>query len=72
MKKGASDFITEDDLFPLVPSDESFNLGNDLKQAMEKQYVTPFISHRIYSVFAARSGRLYSLPMEVHMRSLPC
>ncbi|KAF9473354.1 multidrug resistance-associated ABC transporter [Pholiota conissans] len=36
MKKGASRFITEDDLFPLVPSDESVNLGNDLKKAMEK------------------------------------
>ncbi|KJA15567.1 hypothetical protein HYPSUDRAFT_48272 [Hypholoma sublateritium FD-334 SS-4] len=36
MKKGASEFITEEDLFPLVPADESVNLGNDLKRAMEK------------------------------------
>jgi hypothetical protein len=37
MKKGASQFITEDDLFPLKTSDESVNLGNKLKEAMEKQ-----------------------------------
>ncbi|KAF8202113.1 multidrug resistance-associated ABC transporter [Pholiota molesta] len=36
MKKGASRFITEDDLFSLRPSDESVNLGNALKKAMEK------------------------------------
>ncbi|KAF8957433.1 multidrug resistance-associated ABC transporter [Flammula alnicola] len=36
MKKGASTFITEDDLFPLIPSDESVNLGEDLKKAMKK------------------------------------
>jgi ATP-binding cassette subfamily C (CFTR/MRP) protein 1 len=39
MKKGASRFITEDDLFSLRPSDESVNLGNALKKAMEKQQV---------------------------------
>ena len=37
MKKGASKFITEEDLFPLETSDESVNLGNKLKEAMEKQ-----------------------------------
>jgi hypothetical protein len=37
MKKGASQFITEEDLFPLKFSDESVNLGNDLKKALEKQ-----------------------------------
>ncbi len=42
MKKGASEFITEEDLFPLVPADESVNLGNDLKRALEKQCVIIF------------------------------
>jgi len=37
MKKGASKFITEEDLFPLKTSDESVSLGNELKEAMEKQ-----------------------------------
>lgn len=40
MKKGASQYITEDDLPPLLPRDESTALGNDLQEAMAKQYVT--------------------------------
>jgi len=39
MKIGASRFITEEDLPPLRKSDESVNLGNDLKKALEKQLV---------------------------------
>ena len=37
VKKGAIQYITEDDLPPLKPSDEASNLGEDLKQAMKKQ-----------------------------------
>ncbi|CAA7267383.1 unnamed protein product [Cyclocybe aegerita] len=36
MKKGASQYITVDDLPPLKSSDESANLGQDLKNAMER------------------------------------
>uniref|UniRef100_A0A8H8CHK1 Metal resistance protein YCF1 n=1 Tax=Psilocybe cubensis TaxID=181762 RepID=A0A8H8CHK1_PSICU len=36
MKKGAVRVITEDDLPPLRTFDESVNLGNDLKKAMER------------------------------------
>ncbi|KAI0763773.1 metal resistance protein YCF1 [Trametes elegans] len=36
MKKGASEYITEDDLPALVPQDESGALGDRLKSAMEK------------------------------------
>ena len=39
VKKGAIQFITEDDLPPLKPTDESVNLGDDLKQALKNQYV---------------------------------
>jgi hypothetical protein len=37
MKKGAVQVITEDDLPPLKPTDESINLGEDLKQALKNQ-----------------------------------
>ena len=37
VKKGAIQFITEDDLFPLKPTDESYNLGEDLKQALKNR-----------------------------------
>ena len=37
VKKGAIQFITEDDLPPLTPADESSNLGEDLKQALKNQ-----------------------------------
>jgi hypothetical protein len=36
MAKGASKFITEDDLPSLVPSDESENLGNRLQRYLVK------------------------------------
>ncbi|KII85750.1 hypothetical protein PLICRDRAFT_144304 [Plicaturopsis crispa FD-325 SS-3] len=36
MKKGASEYVTEDDLPSLLPSDESANLGHDLQQALSK------------------------------------
>lgn len=39
MKKGASTFITEDDLPSLVPEDESASLGRRLQKALKKQYV---------------------------------
>ena len=39
MKKGASKYITEDDLPSLVPKDESVNLGKRLQESMKKQYV---------------------------------
>lgn len=39
MKKGVSQFITEDDLPPLLPRDESEKLGEDLQVAMKSQYV---------------------------------
>lgn len=42
MKKGASQFITEDDLPSLLPRDESANLGRDLDRALAKQYVAIF------------------------------
>jgi ATP-binding cassette, subfamily C (CFTR/MRP), member 1 len=37
MKKGASQFITEDDLPSLRSGDESRNLGLDLEKALAKQ-----------------------------------
>jgi hypothetical protein len=37
VKKGAIQFITEEDLPPLKPTDESYNLGEDLKQALKKR-----------------------------------
>ena len=37
VKKGAVQYITEDDLPPLKPTDESRNLGEDLNQAMKNQ-----------------------------------
>ena len=37
VKKGAVQYITENDLPPLEPTDESRNLGEDLKQALKKQ-----------------------------------
>ena len=40
MTRGASQFITDQDLVPLKESDESANLGADLQRALQKQYVT--------------------------------
>jgi hypothetical protein len=37
VKKGAIRFITEDDLPPLQPMDQSIDLGEDLKQALKNQ-----------------------------------
>ena len=39
MKKGARQFITEDDLPELVPADEAINVGQKLQRNMKKQYV---------------------------------
>ncbi|KAF9054330.1 multidrug resistance-associated ABC transporter [Panaeolus papilionaceus] len=39
MRKGASQVITEEDLPPLQKHDEASELGNDLKQALQKQSV---------------------------------
>lgn len=37
MKKGASQYITEEDLPSLTPGDESKSLGLDLEKALKKQ-----------------------------------
>lgn len=37
MRKGASAFITEDDLPSLPPKDESSNLGMQLEEQLKKQ-----------------------------------
>jgi len=37
MKKGATQFISAEDLPPLKSSDEAANLGEDLKHALKKQ-----------------------------------
>lgn len=37
MRKGAQQFITEDDLPSLSPGDETVNLGKDLEKALAKQ-----------------------------------
>ena len=37
VKKGAVQYITEEDLPPLKPTDESRTLGEDLNQAMKNQ-----------------------------------
>jgi hypothetical protein len=37
MRKGAQQFITEEDLPSLLDDDKSENLGRDLKSALEKQ-----------------------------------
>lgn len=36
MKKGAVDYITENDLPSLLPKDESAKLSDDLKDAIDK------------------------------------
>lgn len=38
LQKGASQFITEDDLPPLPSKDESVKLGEELENALQKQY----------------------------------
>lgn len=43
MQKGASEYITEDDLPALVPQDEAGQLGDRLKRAMKKQYVSAIV-----------------------------
>jgi len=37
MRKGARQFITEEDLPELVPEDETTKLGNKLQHALKKQ-----------------------------------
>ena len=37
MQRGAAQFITEDDLPPLKPSDESEHLGGRLEDALKRQ-----------------------------------
>jgi ATP-binding cassette, subfamily C (CFTR/MRP), member 1 len=37
VKKGAIQFITEEDLPPLQPTNKSISLGEDLKQALKNQ-----------------------------------
>lgn len=37
LRKGASQFITEDDLPPLLSKDESAKLGSDLEDALKRQ-----------------------------------
>jgi ATP-binding cassette subfamily C (CFTR/MRP) protein 1 len=47
MKKGATEYITEDDLPSLLSQNESAKLGNDLKKALDKRCVrSP--SHCVY------------------------
>ncbi|TFK51703.1 multidrug resistance-associated ABC transporter [Heliocybe sulcata] len=48
MKKGASQYITEKDLPPLLPQDRSTKLGDDLQKAMEKHkslWVSLFVAY---------------------------
>ncbi|RDB20896.1 Metal resistance protein YCF1 [Hypsizygus marmoreus] len=52
MKKGASEFITEEDLPPLRPSDESANLGTDLEKALMK--------HTLWKALFIAYGRPYA------------
>lgn len=56
MKRGATQIITEADLFPLKPSDESSKLGDDLKSAMEKQSISPLVSVRSVDLLTSRSS----------------
>lgn len=42
MKKGASEYITENDLPPLLPTDESTKLANSLKMTLDRRCVNPF------------------------------
>ena len=37
MRKGAQQYITEEDLPSLLQDDKSVNLGKDLKSALQKQ-----------------------------------
>lgn len=46
MKKGASDYITEEDLPDLLPEDAATKLSDDLKKALDKQYVLYFFPFR--------------------------
>ncbi|EPQ56430.1 multidrug resistance-associated ABC transporter [Gloeophyllum trabeum ATCC 11539] len=48
MKKGAAQFITERDLPPLLPRDQSTKLGEDLQKAMDKHsslWVSLFVAY---------------------------
>lgn len=44
LKRGASQFITEEDLPALPPADESVHLGHRLEAAMQNQYVSHLVS----------------------------
>lgn len=56
MKKGATEFITENDLPGLVPSDEATALGSRLTKAMEKQCVPAFRQAFSHSSFQCSSS----------------
>lgn len=73
MKKGMQEYITENDLPGLRPEDETVALGNRLKSAMDKQYVS-FNPGRLLGAYphhqVLRSGLLCSRPMADRTRLL--
>ena len=48
MRKGASQFITESDLPPMIPEDESGALGDELQNARKKQWVLNLFSTYVF------------------------
>lgn len=69
MKKGAAQFITEDDLPSLRPSDESGQLGKDLDRALVKQsvefhtmgYITQFPNSTLWKALFVAYGKPYAV-----------
>lgn len=61
MKKGASDYITENDLPDLRPSDQSAKLNDDLEKAIHKKYIIlSFIIHDVLIITSSkRNGKVH-------------
>ncbi len=66
MKKGASQFITENDLPSLRPADDSIRLSGCLERALKKQFVTNPLSFKGADTLVVRCGKPSSSLMAVH------
>ena len=73
MKKGASKYIMEDDLPDLLPEDAATELSDDLKKALDKQYVLYFFLsnhtnwHQVDEMEKSIFGEGYLLLMGSHI-----
>jgi hypothetical protein len=75
MQKGVKQYISEQDLPALLPSDESENLGSDLEIAMAKQCellinVCETLDNLLF-IYLVRCGKLSLLLMADHTPWLP-